>query len=142
MNDTQDPQNKPDYAEMTDEEWRSASESTRQTIIESLNDPVTVRAYLRYRDTFNGYRRVRKGVMDMVSILYPGSNRTPAQLLPDFVISLKDTIDPLARVIWQDVDGRIEELKDEKRETLQRLLTKAVQRKQASEIREDILDEI
>ena len=141
MNDTSDPSNRPEYAEISDSTWEDLSESARQTIIESLNDRVSVRAYLRYQDAFNGYRDVREAVMEMVRTLCPDTDKTPAQLLPGFLKPLKNAIDPLSRVIWEDVDNRIEELKRKRRETLERLLQKAVNRQEASEIREDILDE-
>ena len=141
-NDTRDPENKPEYAEMTDRHWRDVSESVRQTIIESLNDPVTVEAYLRFEKTFQAYRTVRERVMEMVRVLYPNTDRTPAELIPGFISKMKSTIDPLSRVIWENLDNRIQQLKRERRETLERLLQKAVNSQEASEIREDILDEI
>jgi hypothetical protein len=142
INDTSDPSNKPEYAKISDSKWEAVSESARQTIIESLNDRVSVRAYLRYQDAFNGYRDVREAVMEMVRTLCPDTDKPPAQLLPGFLKTLKESIDPLSRVIWKDVDNRIEELKRERRETLDRLLQKSVNRQEVSEIREDILDEI
>lgn len=142
MNDTTAPKNKPDYADMTDTEWQEATESTRQTIINDLNDRASVRAYLRFRDAFEGYKKVRKKLLEMVRVFRPNTNESPGALLPDFIGKLKSSIDPLARVIYRDVDDRIQELKRERRESLERLLQKAVNRSEASEIREDILDEI
>lgn len=142
MNDTTAPKNKPDYAKMSDSEWQEATESTRQTIIEDLNDQASVRAYLRFQSVFEGYSLVRKKLFEMVRVLRPNTNESPGALLPDFIDPLKDAIDPLARVIWRDVDNRIQRLKQERRETLERLLQKAVNRSEASEIREDILEEI
>lgn len=142
MNDTTAPKNKPDYAEMSDTEWQEATESTRQTIIEDLNDRATVSAYLRFRDVFEGYKKVRKKLLEMVQVFRPNTNESPGALLPDFIGKLKSSIDPLAAVIYRDVDDRIQQLKRQRRETLERLLQKAVNRSEASEIREDILDEI
>jgi hypothetical protein len=142
MNDTTAPKNKPDYADMSDTEWQEATESTRQTIINDLNDRASVRAYLRFRDVFEGYKKVRKKLLEMVRVFRPNTNESPGALLPDFIGKLKSSIDPLSRVIYRDVDNRIQELKRERRETLERLLQKAVNRSEASEIREDILDEI
>jgi len=138
MNSTEDPKNIPDYLEgFSEDRWKNLSESCRQTLIQSISDSVVAIVYLRYKDIFNAYLKIKRGMKKITNTL--GVDKSGA---PPFMEDMVNSIDPMSQIIYNDLESYVNDLKKEKQETLEDLLQTAVNADGKREIIEAILDEI